>query len=121
MPGRAISLGAEILYNCVYNNMKVLSCSIWDTGLDADIRKSTFPGANAIMICFPVNQSGDEMLKTLRHFAEEARDCPNVFLVGTKTELRRGSEENVISPKRGVKLVKELNAAGYLESLEFPY
>ena len=90
--------------------------SIWDTGLDGDIRKSTFPGADAIMICFPVNQSSDEMFGTLKQFAEEAKAaCHNLFLVGTKTDLRGDPEETSVSLKRGIKLARGLNAIAYLE------
>ena len=68
------------------------------------------------MICFPVNQSEDEVFDTLKQFAEEAKAaCPNLFLVGTKTDLRGGREENTVSLKRGIKVARGLNAIAYLE------
>ena len=68
------------------------------------------------MICFPVNQSGDEIFDKVNQFAGEAKACPNLFLVGTKTDLRgnRG-EENSVSLKKGMKLAKRVNAIAYLE------
>ena len=68
------------------------------------------------MICFPVNQSGDEMFDMLKEFAVEANACPNLFLVGTKTDLRGDiDEENTVSLKKGMKLAKRVNAIAYLE------
>ena len=68
------------------------------------------------MICFPVNQSGDEMFDMLKEFAEEAKACPNLFLVGTKTDLRGDRDEGkTFSLKKGMTLAKRVNAIGYLE------
>ena len=56
------------------------------------------------------------MFDTLKQFAEEAKAaCPNLFLVGTKTDLRGGSEETTVSLKRGIKLARRVNARAYLE------
>ena len=68
------------------------------------------------MICFPVNQSGDEIFDKVNQFAEEAKACSNLFLVGTKTDMRGDrDEENTVSLKKGMKLAKRVNAIGYLE------
>ena len=62
---------------------------MWDTGEDEDIRKSSYPGADAVMICFSVERRGAELTKTLKSLAKEAAaHCKLVFLIGTKTELR---------------------------------
>ena len=56
------------------------------------------------------------MFETLKQFADEAKTvCPNLFLVGTKTDLREGREENTVSLKKGIKLAKGVNAIAYLE------
>ena len=83
----------------------------------------------AILICFSVTKVGYRFADTLKNFAEEAKAVkgdevrdpdkpkygPDIFLVGTKTELRGGAEEKGISPKEGIKLAKEINAVAYLE------
>ena len=68
------------------------------------------------MICFPVNQSEEDLFGTLKKFSDEAKpDCSNLFLVGTKTDLRGGGEETTVSMKEGMKLARRLNAKAYLE------
>ena len=80
-----------------------------------------------------MTDGGDGLADTLKNFAEEAKggkgdnegdevndpdkakNGPDIFLVGTKTELRGGSEEKGISLKEGIKLAKEMNAVAYLE------
>ena len=56
------------------------------------------------------------MFDTLKQFADEAISvCPNLFLVGTKTDMREGREEKTVSLKKGIKLAKGVNAKAYLE------
>ena len=78
-----------------------------------------------------MTNDGYRLADTLKNFAEEAKavkgdadevkdpdkpnDGPDIFLVGTKTELRGGAEEKGISLKEGIKLAKEINAVAYLE------
>ena len=76
-----------------------------------------------------MTDGGDGLADILKNFAEEAKAVkgdevrdpdkpkygPDIFLVGTKTELRGGAEEKGISPKEGIKLAKEINAVAYLE------
>ena len=80
-----------------------------------------------------MTNDGHRLADTLKNFAEEAKAVkgdndtdevkypdkpkygPDIFLVGTKTELRGGAEEKGISLKEGIKLAKEINAVAYLE------
>ena len=64
------------------------------------------------MVCFPVVEYDEKTLK--KFFDESSKFCKQIFLVGTKTELRAG-KERAIQMKRGKELVKELNGEAYLE------
>ena len=64
------------------------------------------------MVCFPVVGCDEATLKNF--FAESSKFCKQIFLVGTKTELRSGKEK-AIQFKRGKELAKELNGKAYLE------
>ena len=64
------------------------------------------------MVCFPVVGCDEEALKIF--FDESSKFCKQIFLVGTKTELRAGKERS-IQFKRGKELAKELNGKAYLE------
>ena len=86
--------------------------SLWDTGENEEIRKGIYSRADAVMVCFPVVGSDEETLKEF--FDESSKFCKQIFLVGTKTELRAGKERS-IQFKRGKELAKELNGKAYLE------
>ena len=83
--------------------------SVWDTGENAEIRKGIYSRADAVMVCFPVVGYDEEISQTLKDFFEESsKFCKQIFLVGTKTELRAG-KDIAIQFKQGKELTKELS------------
>ena len=89
--------------------------SLWDTGADAEIRKSIYSRADAVMICFSVDHDEETIREVLKEFVNESMNVSkNIFLVGTKTELR-SKKGNQIQYKKGKELAKELRLQGYFE------
>ncbi|VDM32808.1 unnamed protein product [Hydatigera taeniaeformis] len=100
--------------------------NLWDTAGQQGyerLRQLSYPQTNVFLVCFDVNNAisfqnaRDLWIPEVRHF------CPDaiVLLVGTKTDQRDASGENLsiqgltISPSKGLQLARRLKIDGYVE------
>ena len=80
-------------------------------------RISSYQDADVIIVCFSlISQSSMQNVENL-WIPEIKENCPNVpyILVGTKSDLRDSSTENIITKSNGKKLKKKIGAKKYIE------
>ena len=59
----------------------IFFASLWDTGADAEIRKSIYSRADAVMICFSVDHDEETIREVLNEFVKESMNVSkNIFL-----------------------------------------
>ena len=84
-----------------------------DIGADKKLREEAYPGADIVLVCFPVTELKQDvqvLANELRFFTKEvAKD--KIVLVGTKRDLK----EDETSTSKGWNIVRELSARVYLE------
>ena len=86
--------------------------SLWDTGENEEIRKGIYSRADAVMVCFQVQEENSDTLK--KFFEESSNFCRKIFFVRTKID-ERGEKEGAVQFKQGIALAKKLNGQAYLE------
>ena len=89
------------------------SLRLFDTGEDKELRSTAYPGADVVLVCFPVedlHMSGKALKNQLTKFATEAGNMRTV-LVGMKSDTKKDDT----SSANGWNLAKELSAQIYLE------
>ena len=97
-------------------------CRLFDTGANEDLRKSSYPGSDVVLVCLPavdIQQNDVRVVKNeLKLFIEEAkRFCNCIVIVGTKSDEKG---ERTDSIRMGWNLVRELGAQIYCEHSSHP-
>ena len=84
-----------------------------DIGADKKLREEAYPGADIVLVCFPVTELKQDvqvLANELRFFTKEvAKD--KIVLVGTKSDLK----DDETSTTKGWNIARELTARVYLE------